>query len=158
MLNRIFPAQIDNHYRGHKFALWLFGLLTFMNVGIALAAIFSKDGGAQSADGIPLDTFGAAGATTVIGVVALLGLAKLLLGLLYIMALVRYRSMIPLMYVLVVADQLGHKALGLMKPIIHVGNPTGFYVNLTIITLSIVGLVLSLRGKDYLPGPETGPA
>lgn len=150
MINRILPKRIDNNYRGQKFALWLFIPIALLNVMIALAAIFSSDGGAQSADGIPLDTFAAGGAETVIGVVALLGLAKLLLGLLNLMALVRYRAMIPLMYVLVVADQLGHKALGWMKPIAHVGKPAGSYVNLIIITLSIIGLVLSLRGKDYL--------
>jgi hypothetical protein len=38
MLNRIFPEHIDNHYRGHKFALWLFYPITFMNVAIALVA------------------------------------------------------------------------------------------------------------------------
>ena len=112
MINRIFPKRIDNNFRGQKFALWLFIPITFVNVTISLVAIFTKDGGAQSKDGVPLDTFAAASAETVIGVVALLGLAKLLLGLLNIMALVRYRAMIPLMYVLVVADQLGHKALG----------------------------------------------
>src|SRR5437660_7556830 len=84
MLNRIFPEQINNHYRGHKFALWLFYPITLMNVVINLAAIFTRDGGAQSADGIPLDTFGPGGAQAVIFVVALLGLAGLLLGFLFI--------------------------------------------------------------------------
>ena len=151
MLNRIFPEQFDNRYRGHRFALWLFFPLTFVNMAIALVAIFRKDGGAQSADGIPLDTFVAGGAETVIGIVAILGLAKLILGLFSVLALVRYRSMIPLMYVVVVAEQLGRKGIGLMKPIVHIGTPTGGFVNLAIITLSIVGLFLSLRGKGYLP-------
>jgi hypothetical protein len=154
MLNRILPDQFDNRYRGHRFALWLFFPLTFVNVAIALVAIFRKDGGAQSADGIPLDTFVAGGAETVIGIVAILGLAKLFLGLFSVLALVRYRSMIPLMYVVVVAEQLGRKVSGLMKPIAHVGTPAGGFVNLTIITLSIVGLVFSLRGKDYLSTPK----
>ena len=102
MLNRVFPELIDNHYRGFKFALWLFYPLAFMYVAIALAAIFARDGGAQSADGIPLDTFTSGGAEAVIGVVAFLGLAKLLLGLLFVLTLFRYRAMIPLMYVLIV--------------------------------------------------------
>ena len=154
MLNRIFPEQFDNRYRGHRFALWLFFPITFVNVAIALVAIFRKDGGAQSADGVPLDAFVAGGAQTVIGIVAILGLTKLLLGLLSVLALVRYRSMIPLMYIIVVADQLGRKGIGLMKPIAHIGAPTGGFVNLAIITLGIVGLILALRGRGYLPTPR----
>ncbi len=150
VLNRIFPEHIDNHYRGHKFALWLFYPITFMNVAIALVAIFSKDGGA-SADGIPLDTFGSGGAQTVLAVVALLGLSKLLLGSLFALALFRYRAMIPLMYVLIVVDYLGHKEILLMKPIVRVGTPSGGFVTAALFALSIIGLVLSLRGQDYLP-------
>jgi hypothetical protein len=155
MLNRIFPKQLDDRYRGHKLALWLLYPLTFMNVGIALVGIFSKDGGAQSADGIPLDTFVAGGAETVIAVVAILGLAKLLLGLLGVLALFRYRAMIPLVFVIIVVDQLGRKGIGLMKPIVRVGTPTGVFVNLVIIALSLAGLFLSLRGKAYLPAQSS---
>jgi hypothetical protein len=53
MLNRLFPAQIDNRYRGYRLALWLLYPITFLNAVIDLASIFSPDGGAQSADGIP---------------------------------------------------------------------------------------------------------
>ena len=158
MLNRIFPEQIDNHYRGHKFALWLFYPITFMNVAMDLVAIFKSDGGAQSPDGIPLDTFVNGGAQAVIFVVALLGLSGLLLGLLFVLALFRYRAMIPLMYVLLVVDYLGHKGIGLMKPIVRVGTPSGIYVNAALFALTTIGLVLSLRGKDYLPRRESESA
>lgn len=158
MLNRIFPDQIDNHYRGHKFALWLFYPITFMNLAIDLVAIFTSDGGAQSADGIPLDTFGAGGAQAVIFVVALLGLSGLLLGLLFVLALFRYRAMIPLMYVLLVVDYLGHKGIGLMKPIVRVGTPSGGFVGVALFALTVIGLVLSLRGRDYLPRRESESA
>jgi len=155
MLYRIFPEHIDNHYRGHTFALWLFYPLTIMNVVIALVAIFSRDGGAQSADGIPLDTFVSGGAEAVIGVVAFLGLSKLLLGLLFILALFRYRAMIPLMYVLIVLDHLGHKGIGLMKPIVRIGTPSGSFVSMVLFALSIFGLVLSLRRNHHLPRRES---
>lgn len=158
MLNRIFPEQIDNRYRGHKFALWLFYPITFMNLAIDLVAIFKSDGGAQSADGIPLDTFVSGGAQAVIAVVALLGLAGLLLGFLFVLALFRYRAMIPLMYVLIVADYLGHKGILWMKPIARVGTPSGSFVSVALIALSIIGLVLSLLGKGYLPGQKSESA
>ena len=156
MLNRIFPKQFDNHYRGHKLALWLFVPIALANVAIALVAIFRNDGGAQSADGIPLDTFTVAAAQSVIGAVALIGLAKLLLGFLFILALLRYRAMIPLMYLLIVVDYVGHKWLGFVKPIMHVaGTSAGTIVTLALFALSVIGLVLSLWGRGYHTRPGT---
>ncbi len=150
MLDRIFPEQFDNHYRGRKGALWLFYPITFMNVAIDLVAIFARDGGAKSADAIPLDTFGPTAAAALVGVVAYLGLASLLLGLLAILALLRYRAMIPLMYLLIVMNDIGHKAIGLIKPIARIGAPSGGIVSLALMALSLVGLVLAVSGKGYL--------
>lgn len=145
MLGRLFPRQIDNRYRGHWIALWLFYPLVFVNVAIAAVAIFRADGGAQSADGIPLDTYPAAAAATVIGIGAFLGLAKLLLGSLYTLAAFRYRAMIPLMYALIVTDLVGRKVIVLYKPIVRMaGTATGSYVTWTLFALSVIGLVLSL--------------
>ena len=150
LLARIFPPQFDNRYRGHKLALWLLYALTFMNLAISLVAIFSRDGGAQSADGIPLDTFGAAGANAVIGVVAFLGLANLLLCLFFLLALVRYRAMIPLTYLFLVVQYLAHKSVGWMKPIPRMATPpSGHLVTMLIFALSLLGLILSLQGQGY---------
>jgi len=127
-------------------------------VTISLVAIFARDGGAQSADGIPLDTFGSGGAETVIAVVALLGLSKLLLGFLFLLAAFRNRAMIPLMYVLIGANCLGHKGIGWMKPIVHVGTRAGGFVSVALIALSVIGLALSLGGRGYLQRWESGSA
>jgi len=127
-------------------------------VTISLVAIFARDGGAQSADGIPLDTFGSGGAETVIAVVALLGLSKLLLGFLFLLAAFRNRAMIPLMYVLIGANCLGHKGIGWMKPIVHVGTRAGGFVSVALIALSVIGLALSLGGRGYLQRQESGSA
>jgi hypothetical protein len=156
VLSRIFPERIDNHYRGHKFALWLLYPITIMKVAIALGAIFAADGGAQSADGIPLDTYGSEAAKAVIAVVAYSGLPDLFLGLLFVLALFRYRAMIPLMYVLTVADYLGHRAIGFIKPIVRTSVPSGSIINLTFFALSIAGLILSLRWKG--PKVQSRPA
>src|SRR5438034_3481905 len=99
MLNRIFPQQFDNNYRGPKLALWLFALLVLMKIGISLSSIFDTYV-VRSADGIPLDTFTAGGAEAVVLVTALLGLSHFLLASLGVLALIRYRAMIPFMYVL----------------------------------------------------------
>jgi hypothetical protein len=66
MLDRIFPPQFDNSYRGHKLALWIFALLVLMKIGISLSAIFDGYTMARSADGIPIDTFTSGGAEAVV--------------------------------------------------------------------------------------------
>ena len=149
MVNRIFPKQLDNQYRGNKIAIWLLALLTLMNTGISCVAIFKPDGGAQSADGIPLDTYAPAAAHAVIGVVAFLGLADLLLCVLIIIALIRYRAMIPLMYVVIVLNWLAHKGIGLMKPIARTGTSSGHYLTWSLFALSVIGLILAVTGKNY---------
>ena len=96
MFNQILPRQVDNTYRGYKVALWLFGLLVFMKAGISLGSIFNGYTAASSADGIPLDTFTPAGARAVVSLFALLGLSQLMICLLCVLVLVRYRAMVPL--------------------------------------------------------------
>jgi hypothetical protein len=155
MLNRIFPKQLDNQYRGNKIAIWLFALLIVVNTGISCVAIFKPDGGAQSADGIPLDTYAPAAAQAVIGVVAFLGLANLLLYIVFVVVLIRYRAMIPFMYLLIVLNWLAHKGIGMMKPIVRAGASPGQYVTWSLFALSLIGLILSVTGKNYSQTSES---
>jgi hypothetical protein len=72
MLNQILPQTIDNECRGHALALWLWIPVVVMKAGIAVGTIFNGRSAAQSADGIPLDTFGASGAEAVVALFALM--------------------------------------------------------------------------------------
>jgi hypothetical protein len=67
--------------------------------------LFAQDGGAQSIATIPLDTFSEPAATTVISVFALWALSQPIIAVLYLLACLRYRSMIPLLWL---ALQLRH--------------------------------------------------
>jgi len=156
--SRILPERIDNVYRGHRLALWLFYPITLVTVGRSLIHIFRSDGGAQSIATIPLDTFVSGGAQTVITVFALWGLSQLLLGLLFVLVLVRYRAMLPLMYVLILAEYVGRIGIGLMKPIVTVETPPGGPGSLVMIVLGAIGLVLSLRGGADSAQQESQPA
>ena len=144
MLNRIFPPQFDNNYRGHKLALWLFALLVLLKLGISLSAIFDGYNMARDADGIPIDTFTSGGAEAVVSVTALLGLSHFLLAALCLLTLVRYRAMIPLMFVLLLVEFLGKKWILLVHPIVRTGASPSTYINLLLIALLITGLILSL--------------
>ncbi len=147
MLNRILPQQFNNNYRGHKLALWLFIPILFLKIGISLSSIFDTYNVVRSADGIPIDTFTSVGAEAVVSVTTLLGLSQFLLATLGVLALIRYRAMIPLMYVLFLVEYLAKKWILLVKPIVRTGTSSGTYVNLVLIGLLIAGLVLSVRTK-----------
>lgn len=56
MLNRILPERIDNRYRGHPLALWLFVPIAIQKVGMSLTHLFKADGGTQSISTMPLDS------------------------------------------------------------------------------------------------------
>jgi hypothetical protein len=144
MLDRILPRRLDNDYRGRRLALWLFAPVIVMKTGIALTTIFNGQQAAQSADGLPLASFGAAGAEAVVTLFALWGVAQLVIIAIGVLALVRYRAMIPLMFVLLLLEWIGRKAVLLAMPIARTGAGPGQYVNLALLALMIVGLALSL--------------
>ena len=150
-LNQIFPQRIDNTYRGHPLALWLFMPVVVMKTGIALGTIFNGRGAAQGADGIPLDRFGASGAEAVVALFAIWGLSQLVFSVLGVLALTRYRGMIPFMFVLLLIEHLARRWILLVKPIARTGTPPGIYINLVLLVLMIVGLALSLRSRADLP-------
>jgi len=147
-LERLFPRILDNRYRGHLAGLWLFGLLVFVKAMISLVSLVDPARG-YKADGIPLETYSPAAAHAVIGVGAYLDVELLILVLVFVIALVRYRSMVPLLYLLLVVEFLAHKWAGLRFPIVRAGGGSGSVVTLVMFALMLIGLVLALTGKGY---------
>jgi hypothetical protein len=92
-----------------------------MKIGISLSSIFDTYNVVRSADGIPIDTFTPRGVEAVVSVTTLLGLSQFLLASLGVLALIRYRAMIPLMYVLLLVEYLGKKWILFVKPIVRTG-------------------------------------
>ncbi len=147
MQNRILPRQFDNDFRGHKLALWLFGAVIVVKLGISLGTIFNGHEAASSADGIPLDTFTPAGAQAVVSLFAIWGIAQLVICLICILALVRYRAMIPLLFALLLLEHLGKKLSLLFLPIAKTGSPPGSIINLMLLGAMIIGLALALQHR-----------
>ncbi len=148
MLHQLLPQRIDNAYRGHRSALWLFALLVLMKGGIALGTIFNGRSAAISADGIPLDTFTPVGEQAFVSLFAAWGLSQLMLNLIGLLALVRYRAMVPLMFALLLVEHLGRRLIFWILPIARTETPPGYFVNLLFVAVMIVGLVLSLRSQN----------
>ncbi len=148
MFSRLLPQRIDHSFGGHKLALWLFALVVFMKTSIGLGTIFNGRNAATTADGIPLDSFTPAGAQAFLSVFAIWGLAQATIGLLCILVLVRYRGLVPFMFLLLLLEHLGRKLILVVMPIARTGTPPGSLINLALVALMILGLVLSLRNSD----------
>ena len=154
MLNQLLPLRVDNTYRGHKLALWLFASIVFMKVVMSFNAIFNGRMVATSADGIPIDTFTPAGAQAVISFLAAWGLAQLIICLACIVVLARYRALVPFMFALLALEHLSRRLIFLLMPVARTGTPPGSFVNVVLLALMVVGLALSLRRRDKLHAKE----
>jgi hypothetical protein len=150
MLDRILPRSLDNTYRGQKLALWLFGLLVLMKSVIGLNSIFNGAAVMTTADGIALSTYPAAAAQNLVALWALIGLAHVVIGVLGVLVLVRYRGMVPLMFVLLLLQHLGGRLIAQFHPIVRTGAPPASVINLIFLTLMVLGLGLSLRPRRRL--------
>jgi len=148
MLRELFPRPIDNTYRGHSLALWLLAALVLMKGGIGVGTIFNGRSAATSADGIPLDTFSPAGQQAFVALLAAWGLGQLMLNLIGVLVLVRYRALVPFMFALLLLEHLGRRLIFLVLPITTIGTPPGFVVNIAFVLVMVVGLGLSLWNQD----------
>jgi len=141
----IFPRQIDNTYRGHPLGIWMFSLIVLLKLIIGTNSTFNTHTVATG-DGIAVDSFAAGAAEMVIAMFAQLGFGHLLLGILGLIVLIRYRAMIPLILLLFAADFLGRKAVALLHPT-HSSSSVGFYINMALLAITLIGLALSLITK-----------
>ena len=146
MLSRLLPSRLDNDFRGYKAAIWIFALITVMKLALGIVHIFSADGGAQTMSHIPLDSYSAGAAQNVVGLFARLGLEQLLLGSLFVVVLLRYRALIPLIFLLAVVAQAGAFALAACKPLSLTVSSGAAPMHLVLSGLYIAGLALSLLG------------
>jgi hypothetical protein len=115
---------------------------------------------AQSADGIPLETYPAAAAQTILALFIISSLRRLLISLTCAVVLFRYRSAVPLMFVVLGLNYLGGQVILQFVPIVRVGTPPGVIMTLIMFGLTVVGLALSLwsRGGSHLAGSRTHAA
>lgn len=140
----LLPAVVDNQFRGIKLAQYAFLLLTAATIVRSLIHVFAPDGGAQSIATIPLDTYPAEAAATVIFMFSVWGLSQLLMGMVYLGVYLKYKSLIPMMYVLLILEYVMRIVIGQMKPIVTAGTAPGSVGSWIMVPVCIVLLILSL--------------
>jgi len=157
MLNPLLPRVADNAYRGYKIALWLFGLVVLFKAAIAGGVTFNGHYAAVNADGIPLDSFGAAGAQAFLAMDAAWGLGSFMLCGLSAIVLFRYRTLVPLMFVVLLLEHVLRKLIFYVMPIPRVGAPASISINLILAAVMVAGLALSLLKTKRAAAPTLSP-
>ena len=142
MVEMLFPRIADNRYPGRRLGLWLFGLMP-LKIAMGLNVMVNAPEVAQTADGVPVSSFGAAAAAAFSFVFAAWGLGQLVLGLASLVVLLRYRSLVPLAFLLLLIEQSGRMSLGLLWPVQRIDTP-GSTINLVLVALLALGFILSI--------------
>jgi hypothetical protein len=115
MPSLLLPSQIDNTLRGSRAAAVILAIVAVIKLlmGFNLSGLnpfVSPASILETVDGIPLSSFPAEAAATVLSSVQSWGLTLLLLAGISILVLVRYRAMVPLMVLVLLLEQVGRMA------------------------------------------------
>ena len=144
MLGLLFPAVIDNRFRGQQLGYWLLAPVLFIKIGIALGSILTP-ARANKADAIDLSSYSPAALHDAMTSTALLGLMHLVIGLFCVLMMIRYRALVPLIYFWLLTEFLGRRVVLGLYPMERVEGPSsGSIINLALLTVMVVGCALAL--------------
>jgi hypothetical protein len=144
MFSRLFPKQFDNSYRGPRLALVILGLLLLLRLAQTGIGLVDPVLVIRGPDGILFDTFNAPAQVAFAYVFRLLCFLNILGCLIGVLALVRYRAMVPLIYLVLLVLLAGQKVLGLLYPIPRAPEAPGGMIVLVMLAVSLLGCILSL--------------
>jgi hypothetical protein len=145
----LLPSKIDNVLRGTKIPLYLFALYAIVSAVRSCIHLLSPDGGAGSIAGMDLSVAGADG---IIFAFALWGSSQLLFAIIQLLVVLRYRSLVPFMWLMLALEVLLRELVGAMKPVTFAHTPPGAIGNQLILPLAVGMVVWSVwsayRNKD----------
>jgi hypothetical protein len=141
ILEIIFPAHADNTIRGSKIPFYLLVLTAIIWTVRSCIHVYSPDGGAGSIAGMDLAV---TGANEVIFAFALWGAEQLIYSLLQWIVILRYRSLVPLMWGVQLLETLGRMLVGRLKPVTFAHTPPGEIGNYIYVILATLMLALAI--------------
>ena len=147
MPSRLLPSTTDFNYEGRRTALWILGVVLTIKLVTGFGSVLNGYQAASAADGFPLAEYSPAGAQAVIALFGALGVTQILVCVLGMVVLVRYRALVPLFLLFLVLEFLARKGVTYFNPISRTPGNLGFWLNWAIFVALCVGLILSLRGR-----------
>jgi hypothetical protein len=143
----MFPKQVNNEFQGYRIVVMIILLITFFTIARSCVHILLPDGGAGTIAGIDVTV---EGGQNIVSMFAFWGLSQLLMGIVYLIVFFWYKSLIPLMYLLILVEYSGRIALGLFKPLVVAHTPPGAIGDYILVPLAILMLILSLKRPKNL--------
>lgn len=143
-----FPRRLDNDFAAPRIVPWLFGTAVLFKSFCAVNSTFNSHFVARVSEGIPIGNFPPAAEQTVAALLGMRGLAQLMMCLLCVVALVRYRAMIPLLFSLMLIEVLGRLLILNADPMATPGFHPAVVLHLAVLALCLFGLPLSLRRSE----------
>lgn len=145
MLKTLFPKVADNNYKGHKIAKWVLMIYVFKSFFSGSVHLFAPDGGAQSIASIALDQFSKEGADTVITIFGMWGLEQLVIGVVAVVILLRYKSLIPFLWCVYALEYTLRGIAHFFTPGVHsINTPPGALADNILIPVAISMFLFSL--------------
>ncbi len=141
ILSILLPPVADNAIRGSRIPFYLLIVTALVGTVRSLIHIFAPDGGAGSIAGMNLAV---SGADEVIFAFALWGSEQLIVALLQWVVILRYRSLVGLMWAVQFLEILGRMLVGQLKPVTFAHTPPGAIGNYVYIVLSLLMLALAI--------------
>ena len=146
----LLPANAGNTIRGAKAPVYVFMLIASISTARSFVHLLAPDGGAGSIAGMDLSVAGADGIVFAFG---LWGSSQLIDALIQLLVVFRYRSLVPLMYVLLILEILLREWVGHTKPVTFRHTPPGAIGNYVLLPLAAILLLWSLwTHPDRRPG------
>jgi len=117
-MKSLLPIQADNNYPFHKSVTYIFGFLTAVTLIRSLIHLLAPDGGANSIASIIVFPGTPDPNAVIYFVFFLWGLSQLLMGIFYVIVLIRYRNLIPLMLLFLFSEYTLRLIIGrVLKPL-----------------------------------------
>ena len=140
ILGVLLPAAADNTIHGLRLPVYVFAVIAVLSAIRSCIHLLAPDGGAGSIAGMDLSV---AGANGIVFAFALWGSAQLVYAIMQLAVAFRYRSLVPLMYLLLIVETLLRMLVGHWKPVTFLHRPPGAIGNYVILPLAILMLGLS---------------
>jgi len=149
IFDRLLPRHVDNRFGGYRAALWFLGAFIVLKLVMSVRSILDT-ASVVTGDGIPLGSYGPAAAQQVLLLFALMALGQLMLALTALAVLIRYRSLVPAICLLLLCERIASRLIILGHPGAGGANPVVWIMALALPALLLIALILSLltpRGR-----------
>jgi hypothetical protein len=143
-------------WHGPAVAAWFLLATGLVGVGRSCAHLFLADSGAGSVAGVDLAAATPLGASGIVFFLAQWGGAQLIEAVLQLVVALRYRALVPLMYLMLLIEVGLRMLVGHIKPLAFTHVPPGQVGNFVFLAVAVLMLTACLRRPHGAAGRGTG--